>query len=94
MHTLTLYQQQILELNLSLIPRLSTIIDYLDLLAHWRLQAIINELKAAVSCAVCLAATPRFYFSIMEKQLEDKIWKWPGNEATLCHELTYKGMVL
>ena len=26
-------------------------------------------------------ATPRLYLAVMEKQLRDKIWEWPGNEA-------------
>ena len=34
----------------------------------------------------CSQATPRFYFAAVEKnfspRLRDKIWEWPGNEAT------------
>ena len=27
-------------------------------------------------------ATPRFYLVAVEKHLRDKVWKWPGKEAT------------
>ena len=32
-------------------------------------------------------ATPRFYLAAVEKnRLRDKIWEWPGNEATCIHD--------